>query len=65
MEGSPAEDAGIQRGDVIIGFGGKPVNTQEDLLRGIRAAKIGDDVKVDLARGTKKLTVTVKMAARP
>ena len=65
VEGSPAEDAGIQRGDVIVGFGGKPVNTQEDLLRGIRATKIGDSVKVDLARGTKTVSVTVKMAARP
>jgi S1-C subfamily serine protease len=65
VPGGPAADAGLQRLDVIVGFNGQPVKTQEDLLRGIRSTKVGQQVKVDYVRGDKKQTTTVTMAARP
>jgi serine protease Do len=37
--GSPADQAGIQPGDVIVGVGGKQVASPEDAVRAIRSAR--------------------------
>lgn len=64
VPGSPAEQAGIQRGDVIIEFDGKPVKTPDDLGNLVKASKIGDKKVLVIAReGTtsyKTLTIGVE-----
>lgn len=63
MEGQPAEKAGIQRGDVIIGVDGEDMRgkTQADVADKIRG-KAGTDVTVEVARkstgATHSFTVT-------
>ena len=59
--GSPAENAGLRRGDVITRFAGKPVRTAAELVELVRAQKPGDEVEVVYVRfgneGRTKLTL--------
>jgi S1-C subfamily serine protease len=48
-------------GDVIVGIDGKPVAGLDDLRSLLENGKPGDRVQVQLARGDKRRTVTVKL----
>jgi len=48
--GSPAEKAGIRRGDVLIAIDGKETNTVDDMRSAILAHRIGDRVAVTVQR---------------
>ncbi|MFC9786925.1 S1C family serine protease [Rhodococcus sp. NPDC127528] len=45
--GSPAEQAGVRRGDVIVGWGGNPIRSSSDLTVEMNARHPGD--RIDLA----------------
>jgi peptidase M28-like protein/PDZ domain-containing protein len=59
--GSPAEKAGVQKGDVIVKFGGMTVTSLEDYTVALRSHAPGDVVEVEVRRGgeVKKLTATL------
>jgi len=57
--GSPAEQAGLQQGDVIIAYGGKPVASVDDLHRILTDEQLGIEATLTLIRHTEKLEVTV------
>lgn len=59
--GGPADEAGLEDGDVIVEFDGKPVNDPEDLRDLARETEPGEKVKVKVIRDgeTKTLTLTV------
>jgi serine protease Do len=57
-EGSAAARAGLARGDVVVGAGGTPVTTLDDLHTAVDAAGDGP-VSLELLRGTDRLTVAV------
>jgi serine protease Do len=59
---SPAAKAGLQRGDVILAFDGKPVDRLHDLPRLVAAATIGGKADVTLWRDHAQQTVTVQVA---
>lgn len=61
VEGSPAEKAGIEAGDVITRFDGKTVDKANDLRRLVAATKPGTKVSVQVFRrgASKELSVTV------
>jgi putative serine protease PepD len=65
QSGSPAEQAGIQNGDVIKSIGGKQVQTSDDLAAIIAAYKPGDKVSVVLTRGGSDKTVEVTLGTQP
>ncbi|MDG4805991.1 trypsin-like peptidase domain-containing protein [Micromonospora sp. WMMD1120] len=60
--GSPAEKAGLQRGDVVTRFGDKPVNDSDDLVGAVQAGKVGDRVEVQFKRNGVEKTVSVTLA---
>ncbi len=47
---SPAARAGLKNGDIIIEFNGQKVSNRADLVRAIRACKIGQKVKLKVIR---------------
>jgi serine protease Do len=49
-KGGPAEKAGIESGDVILRFDGKPVGSSEDLPRMVGATRPGSKVTVQIYR---------------
>ncbi|MCR5388781.1 MAG: trypsin-like peptidase domain-containing protein [Lachnospiraceae bacterium] len=50
IEGTGAEAAGIQQGDIIVKFNGKPVTTMENLSELLSYMKPGDTVPLVIAR---------------
>ena len=59
-EGSPAADAGIGEGDLVVAVAGHDVTSVDDLWDALDSAT--DDVDVELVRGTDRRTVTVSFA---
>ena len=57
QEGSPAEAAGIRRGDLLVGAGGLALTAIDELLDAMEAAD--GDLEVVLVRGTEQLTLSV------
>ncbi len=62
---SPAEQAGLQPGDVILSFNGKPVKNANELPRVVAATKPGTSVTLDTWRGGKKLQVKATLGEFP
>lgn len=60
-EGSPADKAGVEAGDIITRFDGKPVDKSADLPRLVGSTKPGSRVGLTVFRrgGSKELSVTV------
>jgi S1-C subfamily serine protease len=52
---SPAALAGLQKGDTIVGFKGRPITTIDDLHKQLVASEIGVPSPIMLLRGTEKL----------
>ena len=61
-KGGPAEKAGVEPGDVILRFDGKPVNASEDLPRVVGATKPGSRVAVQIWRNKAPRDVQVMVA---
>jgi len=61
VPGSPAEKAGIEQGDVIVGFNGKEVTDSKDLSLIVASTPVGKDVTVKLLRDGKAMDRQVKV----
>lgn len=61
IQGSAAEDAGLQAGDIITAVDGKQVEGASELSELIRSHSIGDKVTLSITRGTKTMDVTVTL----
>ena len=61
MADGPAAKAGLQRGDVIVGFQGHKVQDSTELPRLVAAMAPGTKVQVEVVRGGKKMTVPVTL----
>ena len=62
--GTPAEAAGIQARDVIIGMGSHTIANLQDLSNALTSYHPGDTVEVRIRRGTETLTRTVVLGGR-
>ena len=61
VSGSPADKAGLQANDTIVAFNGHAVNNNYSLLGFVRAAALGDTVKLTIVRGGKTMDVDVTL----
>jgi serine protease Do len=62
VEGSPAEKAGVKRGDVIVEFDGKRVAKSADLPRLVADVHVGNDVPMVVVREGSEVRLTAKIA---
>jgi serine protease Do len=56
-----AERSGVQPGDVIVGFAGRPVLNSAELLRSIAATEPGVRVRIDVVRRSNPLALEVTL----
>jgi S1-C subfamily serine protease len=63
--GSAAQQAGIESGDVIIGYDGEDVAGVDGLHRLLSAERIGKTTRVTLLRRTQKLDLPIRAAEMP
>ncbi|HEY0338781.1 MAG TPA: PDZ domain-containing protein, partial [Burkholderiales bacterium] len=63
--GSPAEKAGLQAGDVILSFDGKPVQNANELPRIVAATKPGTGVVLEVWRGGAKRQIKATLVEFP
>jgi serine protease Do len=54
-EGSPAESAGLQEGDLLVRAGGRDIRALEDLQEALDGAKT--ELELGIVRGTEERTV--------
>jgi S1-C subfamily serine protease len=62
--GSPADDAGIQRGDIVTSAGSEEVRSSGDLLSALRDYMPGDTVELKVLRNSQSTTLQVNLAER-
>lgn len=62
---SPADTAGLQPEDVIVGFAGKEITTVDDLIQAIRSAQVGQEVAIIYWRGDTETTIYATLVERP
>lgn len=60
VSGTPASDAGLQEGDVIVAAAGKPVTTPSQLASALRSARARSSLTLDIVRKRKKQAVELK-----
>lgn len=65
LPGSPAELAGIQPGDIILTWDGKPLEDSAALGVAVARTPVGSDVAIELRRGREEKKLTVRVGQRP
>ncbi len=60
---TPADRAGLRRGDLIVAAGGRPLDSLDGLYEVLDAARPGEHLELGLVRGTEEQTVSVKLEA--
>ncbi len=63
--GSPAESAGLKRGDIITMYEGEPINQITDLTGKVALTSPGTKVKLDIIRNKQKKQITIKVDEMP
>jgi hypothetical protein len=64
IEGGPADEAGLQGGDIIVEFAGQTITNIYDYTYALDAVKVGVPVAVVLMRDGERLEVTITPRAR-
>jgi serine protease Do len=65
VEGSPAERAGMRKGDVIVAVGDQPVAAPPDLTRRIASTAPGTRVDLTVVRERQRVQVAVELGRLP
>lgn len=63
--GSPADKAGLQIGDIITEFGGVTVRNTDMLLTRVLTSPIGKDIPMVVSRGGQPIGLTVRLITPP
>jgi serine protease Do len=64
-ESGPSYAAGVKRGDVVVAFNGKEVQSVSQLRNLVARTMVGKDAQVKILRDGKEQLITVKVAERP
>ena len=64
-QGSPAEEAGLRAGDMIVSLAGKPIREPEEVLGASFYLSGGDHVRVSFLRGGELRSISFRCAETP
>lgn len=65
FSGTPADAAGLQRGDVMVQMDGEDINNNGDLLRVLAERQSGDTVTATYYRNGEQRETDLTLAERP
>lgn len=65
VSNSPAERAGIRKGDVIATFGSRTIDSPSDLVDLVRDARVGESVSLGIVRNGTRRTLSARLAEWP
>jgi serine protease Do len=65
VPGGPAQQAGLQSGDVVLAVNGVPVKSNIEMTREVAKAQAGDVIHLDVFRNGKEHAVDVRSGTRP
>ncbi len=65
IEGSPAAEAGIRRGDIIVRVADKVVSTASDVQTKVESSTIGEVLEVEINRGGQTQVIQVRPSRLP
>jgi len=65
IQGSPADNAGIVPGDMVLELAGKPTNNIEELVEEIQKRKDGEKVEILILRNSRKWIVEAVLERTP
>ncbi|MGE5599854.1 MAG: S1C family serine protease [Bacteroidota bacterium] len=65
VPGGPADEAGLERLDVVVSFNLRTVKSAEDLQKMVRGAKVGQTVTLGVRRDGRVRLIRVKLGAMP
>ena len=64
MPGSPAESAGLTKGDIVVSLAGAPIDNLADFSAALKAHQPGDQVTVEVLRDGQKIAYNVTLVER-
>ena len=62
---SPAETAGLKRGDLVVAIADQPVLNPSALLQAVEHSEVGQPLALKVVRGQKELQLSIRPAALP
>ena len=65
IKDSPAEESGIERGDIIVRVNDEEVNSPGELQDKVRSIEIGEKANVEVVRDGKEISFVVKIGEMP
>lgn len=63
-DASPAANAGLMTGDILVGFESSPVMDHDELQKHLGSSQVGSTVTVEILRGDKRMTIGVTIGER-
>ncbi len=64
VKGSPADRAGFKKNDLVIAYGGQEIPDSSTLRNRVAQTAAGEEVKVTILRGGKKMELTAKIGSQ-
>lgn len=64
-EGTEAEKAGVQAGDVIVGVDDERIRSMDELILAVRRRAVGDEVTLTLYRDGEEMTLEMLVGVKP
>jgi S1-C subfamily serine protease len=65
LDDSPAQKAGLRRGDLVVGAAEQTVRDPSQLLQQVERAEVGEPLALSVLRGQRELNLTIRPAALP
>jgi serine protease Do len=63
--GGPADRAGLQAGDIVVGLNGQPVRDSSDLTRRVGNVRPGEALRLEILRDGRRQTINARSGTRP
>ena len=65
VAGGPAEQAGLQSGDVVLAINGRSIESASQLTRQVASTRAGDTLRLDVNRNGAARTISIRAGTRP